>query len=314
VGIKGVLFTVNQQPLSVPGGDKVSFVVSADTIPRELGPIPPVAGDQLYVVRKGAVAAMEADSTAPKAQPVLGALGDGRYPVDSLAVSSANTDVAAVTDNRTTLRWSRTATGEVHTVLSGARNLLRPQFMGMGELWVVSGSGRDQRMLMLTADRQIEVSAEKVLGKGEVTAFRISPDGGRMALIRKSGDRNQLGLARISRAADKITVDGWRPLNTTQRDQPHLIRLQDVAWIDATDLLVLGSPFASVALQPYRMSQDASTMIAEGESTKWDARELAVLVPKQTVIALDRKGQTYRDGGSDWIRLLGKVSTIAYPG
>jgi Lipoprotein LpqB beta-propeller domain/Sporulation and spore germination len=314
VGIKGVLFTVNQQPLRVPDGDEVSFVVPADVIPRDLGPIPPVAGDQLYVVRNGAVAVVEADRNPPKAQPVLGDLGKGRYRVDSLAVSTANTDVAAVTNNRTALRWSRTATGEVHTVLSGARNLLRPQFSRFGELWALSGSGSDQRMWVITADKRIKVSAEKVLGAGEeVTAFRVSPDGARMALIRKSGDRAQLGLARISRAADKITVDGWRPLNTTQTDQPHLLRLQDVAWIDATDLLVIGSPFASVALQPFRMSQDASRMIAEGDS-KWDARELAVLLPKQTVIAVDRNGQTYRDGGTEWTRLLSKVSTIAYPG
>jgi hypothetical protein len=312
-GIKGVLFTVNQQPLRVPDlGDEVSFVVPADAIPRDLGPIPPVAGDQLYVVRNGAVAVVEAASTPPKAQPVLGDLGKGRYRVDSLAVSTANTDLAAVTNNRTELRWSRTATGELHTVLSGARNLLRPQFAGLGELWALSGSGGDQRMWVLTADKPIEVSAEKVLGK--VTAFRISPDGARIALIRKSGDRSQLGLARISRAADKITVDGWRPLNTTQTDQPHLLHLQDVAWIDDTDLLVLGSTYASTVRQPFRVSQDASSIMAEGESTDWDARELAVLLPKQTVIAVDRNGQTYRDGGSEWTRFLGKVSTIAYAG
>ena len=228
-------------------------------------------------------------ATPPKAHPVLGDLGKGRYRVDSLAVSTANTDLAAVTNNRTELRWSRTATGEVHTVLSGARNLLRPQFSGFGELWALSGSGGDQRMWLLTADKRIEVSAEKVLGKA-ITAFRISPDGARIALIRKSGDRSQLGLARISRAADKITVDGWRPLNTTQTDQPHLLHLQDVAWIDDTDLLVLGSPFASTVRQPFRMSQDASSIMAEGESTDWDAKELAVLLPKQTVIAVDRNG------------------------
>jgi hypothetical protein len=311
-GIKGVLFTVNQQPLKVRDGDAVSFVVRADAIPRELGPIPAVAGDQLYVVRKGAVAVVEADSTPPKAQPVLGDLGEGRYRVDSLAVSTANTDVAAVTDDRTELRWGRTATGEVHTVLSGTRNLLRPQFSDFGELWALSGSGGDQQMWMLTADKPIEVSAEKVLGK--VTAFRISPDGARMALIRKSGDRSQLGLARISRAADKIRVDGWRPLNTTQKGQPHLLHLQDVAWIDDTDLLVLGSTFASTVRQPFRVSQDASSIIAEGEPTDWDAKELAVQVPKQTVIAVDRKGQTYRDGGSEWTPFLSKVSTIAYAG
>jgi hypothetical protein len=314
LGIRGVLFTVNQQPLPVPGGDPVSFVVPADAIPRDLGPIPSVAADQLYVVRNGVVAAVEADSTSPKAQPVLGDLGEGRYRVDSLAVSTANTDVAAVTDNRTQLRWSRTATGEVHTVLSGVRNLLRPQFSRFGELWALSGPGSDQRMWMLTAEKRIEVSAEKVLGEGEVTAFRVSPDGTRMALILKSGDRSQLGLARISRAADKITVDGWRPLNTTQTDQPHLLHLQDVAWIDATDLLVLGSPFTSTVRQPFRMNQDASSILTEGESTNWDAKELAVLLPKQTVIAVDRNGQTYRDGGSEWTKFLGKVATIAYPG
>jgi Lipoprotein LpqB beta-propeller domain/Sporulation and spore germination len=311
-GIKGVLFTVNQQPLKVRHGDEVSFVVPADAIPRELGPIPAVAGDQLYVVRKGAVAVVEADSTPPKAQPVLGDLGEGRYRVDSVAVSTANTDVAAVTDDRTELRWGRTATGEVRTVLSGTPNLLRPQFSGFGELWALSGSGGEQRMWMLTADKRIEVSAEKVLGK--VTAFRISPDGARMALIRKSGDRSQLGLARISRAADKITVDGWRPLNTTQTRQTHLLHLQDVAWIDDTDLLVLGSTFASTVRQPFRVSQDTSRIIAEGESTDWDAKELAVQVPKQTVIAVDRNGQTYRDGGSEWTPFLSKVSTIAYAG
>ena len=209
----------------------------ADAIPRDLGPIPAVVGDQLYVVRNRAVAMVEADGTPPKAQPVLGDLGEARYRVDSLAISTANTDLAAVTNRRTKLRWSETATGEVTTVVSGARNLLRPQFSGFDELWAVSGSGRDQRCRCSPPDEEIEVSAEKVLGKGEVTAFRISPDGARIALIRKSGDRSQLGIARIRRAADKITVDGWRPLNTTQTGQPHLLQLQDVAWIDATDLL-----------------------------------------------------------------------------
>jgi len=313
VGIKGVLFTVNQQPLRVRGGNDVSFVVPADTIPGDLGPIPAVAGDQLYVVRKGAVAVVE-DGTPPKAQPVLGDLGEGRYRVDSLAVSTANTDLAAVTNDRTTLRWSPTATGEVTTVLPGARNLLRPQFSRFGELWVIEGSPGDQGMWVFTADKKIKVAANEILDKGQVTAFKISPDGARMALIRKANGRTELGLARISRA-DKITVDGWRPLDTTQTGQQQQLRqLQDVAWIDATELLVLGSPSASVALQPFRISQDASSITAEGESTNWEAIELAVLLGKQTVIGASRDGQTYRDQGSQWTPFLDKVSTVAYPG
>jgi hypothetical protein len=313
VGIKGVIFTVNQQPLRVPPvSDQVSFVVPADTIPGDLGPIPAVAGDQPYVVRKGAVAVVE-DGTPPKAQPVLGDLGKARYRVDSLAVSTGNTDLAAVTNDRTTLRWSPTASGEVTTVLSRARNLLRPQFSRFGELWVIGGSGGDQRMWVFTADKKIEVAASKILGKGEVTAFKISPDGARLALIRKANGRTELGLARISRA-DKITVDGWRPVNTKQTGQQQLRQLQDVAWIDATELLVLGSQSASVALRPFRISQDASSITAEGESTNWEAIELAVLLPKQTVIAVTRSGQTHRDQGSQWTPFLDKVSTVAYPG
>jgi len=313
VGIKGVLFTVNQQPLKVPGSDPASFVVQEDTIPRELDPIPFVAAEQLYAVRDGAVALVETDNGPPKAQPLLGDLGEARYQVDSLAVSIANTDLAAVTNDRTTLRWSPTATGEVTTVLSGARNLLRPQFSRFGELWVISGSAGDQRMWVFTADKKIEVAASKILGKGEVTAFKISPDGARLALIRKVNGRTELGLARISRA-DKITVDGWRPLDTTQTGQQQLRRLQDVAWIDATELLVLGSPSASVALQPFRVSQDASTITAEAEATNWEAVELAVLLREQTIIAVSRSRQTYRDQGSQWAPLLDKVSTVAYPG
>lgn len=314
VGIKGVLFTVNQQPLKVPHSDLASFVVAADAIPRELDPIPFVAGEQLYAVRNGAVALVEPAGGPPKAEPLLGDLGEARYRVDSLAVSTPNTDLAAVTNDRTTLRWSPTATGEVTTVLSGARNLLRPQFSRFGELWVIGGSGGDQRMWVFTADKKIKVAASKILGKGEVTAFKISPDGARMALIRKANGSTELGLARISRA-DQITVDGWRPLDTTQTGQQQkLRRLQDVAWIDATELLVLGSPSASVALQPFRISQDASSITAEGESANWEAIELAVLLRKQTVIAVTRNGQTYRHQGSQWAPFLDQVSTVAYPG
>lgn len=313
VGVKGVLFTVNQQPVHVPGSDDVSFVLPADKVPRELDPIPFVAGDQLYAVRNGAVQLVQADSATPEIRPVSGDLGKGRYPVDSLAVSFANTDLAVVSDGRTAVRWSTTSSGDVTTLMTGSQDLLRPQFSRFGELWVIGGPPGRQRMWVFSADKRTEVTADKLLGKGEVTAFRVAPDGVRMALIRKIGSRTELGLARINRA-DKITVDGWLPLNTTQTDQPQLRRLQDVAWVDATQLLVLGSPSRSVALQTYRLSQDASSVTAQGEATSWDAVELSVLLRSQAVIAVGRNGQSYRAEASQWTPFVNKVSTIAYPG
>jgi hypothetical protein len=159
---------------------------------------------------------------------------------------------------------------------------------------------------------QINVPAPGLLNLGEVTAFRISPDGSRMALIRRLGGRLQLGLARINRG-DKITVDGWQPLDTTQTIRPRLVRLQDVAWIDATELMVLGSASPAFALQTYRISQDASTITGGGVSTSRDAVELTVLLRTQTAIVV-AGSQSYRIDAGQWTRFVDKVSAVAYPG
>jgi hypothetical protein len=316
VGIRGVLFTVDQQPLRVvPGADEVSFVVPVEAIPPGLDPIPFVAGDQLYAVRNGALQKVRAGSAPPAVEPVAGAFDKARFSVDSLAVSFDNTDLAVVSNGRTALRWGPTDSDEkVRTVASGQRNLLRPQFSRYGELWVIGGAAGKQRMsVFIDGRRPINVAAPGLLGRGEVTAFRISPDGSRMALIRKLGGSTQLGLARINRG-DKITVDGWRPLDTTQTNRPRLVRLQDVAWIDATELMVLGSASSAFALQTYRISQDASRITGSGVSTSRDAGDLTVLLRTQTAIVVARSGQSYRIDAGQWTPFIDKVSAAAYPG
>ena len=46
---------MNQQPFRVPGSDQKSLVISVDAIPRDMDPIPFVAGEQPYAVQNGAV-------------------------------------------------------------------------------------------------------------------------------------------------------------------------------------------------------------------------------------------------------------------
>jgi hypothetical protein len=316
VGIRGVLFTVDQQPLRVPGGDKVSFVVPVEVIPSELDPIPFVAGDQLYAVRNGAVQKVRAGSASPAVEPVTGAFDKAPFGVGSLAVSFANTELAVVSNARTALRRGPIESdGKVRTVLSGKRDLLRPQFSRYGELWAIGGPAGKQRMWLSRDDGPpIEVPAPELLGLGEVTAFRISPDGSRLALIRKVGGTTQLGLARINRG-DKISVDGWRQVDTTQTGRPRLVRMQDVAWIDATELMVLGSPSSAFAPQTYRISQDASRITGGGVSASRDADQLSVLLRTQTAIVVGKKsGQSYRIDAGQWTPFLDKVSAVAYPG
>ncbi len=110
-----------------------------------------------------------------------------------------------------------------------------------------------------------------------------------------------------SSASDKIMVDGWRPLDTTQTSMPPIGRIADVAWLDATELLVLGAADATTAYAPFRVVEDASQITPEGESENWDAVELAVLPRTQTAIIVGRDGQTWKDDGSQWLPFIDKI-------
>jgi hypothetical protein len=317
-GVKGVMIKVNQQPYRVPGSDPTNLTIPVDAIPRDIGPVPVASGDQLYGVRNGGVNLVRTTADKSAVEPVDGPLGKGKYRVDALAVSATNTDLALTTDRRTTLRRAQIPAGEPTTLLSGASNLLRPQFTRYGEIWAIGHQGGRQRMWMSISDKPVEITTPVLQDQERtVTAFKISPDGARMALVRSTGTGSELGLARIIRSKDKITVDSWRALNTTQEGtMPPIGTIRDVAWLDATELLVLGAVPGESAFAPYRVVEDASRITAEGESPASDAFELAVLPQTQTAIIVGRNGNTWRDNGSQWLPFLDdkdqKVSTIAY--
>jgi hypothetical protein len=242
---------------------------------------------------------------------MAGALGAGRFDAESLAVSGGNTDIAVVTDDRTVLRAGSTTTGNPTVRLSGVTELLRPQYSRYGELWAVGNSGGRQRFWALTGKKTTEVRAPLLAG-GEITAFRMSPDGTRMALVRSVANRQELGLARITRS-ETITLDGWRPLDTRQPNSPGLSVIRDVAWLDADDLLVLGSTTAVGSMSPYQVSQDASQISAPSETKDWDAVELTHLLGTDTSVVVDRSGRLYKDDGNQWLAFLDKSRTAAFP-
>lgn len=311
-GVNGVLFTVNQKPFRVPGSDDNSFEVAVDAISSDVDPVPFVAGDQLYAVRNSSVQLVAPNADSPDPRPMAGALGQGRYAVNSLAVSVANTDIAVVTDDRTVLRAGLTTSGNPTTRLKGVSHLLRPQYTRYGELWVVGDSGGRQRMWMFIGGKPVEVGA-KILAEGPVTAFRISPDGTRMALIRTVGNRTELGLARITRA-DKVTVDGFRRLETARDKTPGISIIEDVGWSNATDLLVLGGSNPEASLLPYQVSEDASTISPPTEPNTWDAVELTTLIGSDTSVVIGRTGQTYKGDGATWLPFVAGCTTMAFPG
>jgi Lipoprotein LpqB beta-propeller domain/Sporulation and spore germination len=323
-GIKGVVIKVNQQPYRVPGSDPNSLAISVDAIPRDLDPVPFVAGDQLYVVQEKAVKQVTTNTNPPVLNDVAGELGQGKHTVDALAVSLTNTDLAATTNGRTTLLRSPIGDGTPTTLLNagqGVSDLLRPQFTRYNEIWTIGRQGGQQRLWMFTAEPpaapgEASKITPQVISSPElkdVRAFKISLDGTRIAFVRQTAGKSELVVARIIRS-DKIMVDGWQVLDTTQKNNtPQIETMVDVAWLDATELLVLGAALADTALAPYLVVQDASTITPHGEPGNKDGKELAVLPGRQTAIILGGDGRLWRDDGSQ-LPTTDTVSAIAYPG
>jgi len=313
-GVNGVVIKANQQPYRVHESEPNSLPISVDAIPSTIAPVPYIS-DQLYAVENGAVKRVRTTANTRATEPLEGLLGKGRHPVDALAVSMTDSDLAVTTDRRTTLRRAPIMSGEPSTLLSGVTDLLRPQFTRYDEIWVIGRHGGRQRMWMATAKKRIEIEAAVFSSGSSVTAFKISPDGTRMALVRRNTEtgQEQLGLARIIRSDKKIIVNGWRALDTAQGTLS-IGKIADVAWRDGTELLVLGAADAATAYTPYQVVADASRIAAQGEPPKWDAKELAVLPGTQTAIIVGRTGKTWKDDRSEWLPFLEGVSTIAYPG
>lgn len=311
LAIRGVLITVDQQAFRVPEGDPASFVVNVNSIPADRNPVSPALSEQLYVVRDGGIGVVSADSTQVRRIP--GALGAAKAEVNELAVSVGGTDLAAVVDGETALLRSTTGSaGETKTVLSGVTDLLRPQFTRFGELWAVGREAGVQKVWRVTSEGRRAVPAPALEGR-RITAFKISPDGTRMGVVQQTTKGSRLGLVRINRA-DGVTVDGWQALDTTQSEKPQAARLRDVAWLDPTDLLVLGSSSDKDAFSPYSISVDGSTILDESETIDWDPVEVTVLLRTQSALILSKDKRTWRDQGRTWLPLIDQCTAVAYPG
>ena len=309
--VKGVLITVNGQKFRVPEADPTSLVIPLDAFSREIDPVPFVT-DQLYAVKESKVSLVTSPNETPGLKAMAGSLGQGSYAIDSLAVSANGTDVAAVTEGGTKLRRAATETGEVIELKTGLTEMLRPQFTRFDEVWTIGVRNGQQRLWRSSPDQSEEVAVPTPEG-GEITAFRISPDGARMALVQQTEEGVQLGLARIIRA-DKVAVDGWRTIDLTQTGFPEVNRIADVAWLDANDLLLLGAATEEAALLPVRVAADASRIAAEAGEPSWDARQLTVLARPQTAIVVGGDHRIWRETGNEWRPWLEDVSTVAYAG
>lgn len=314
-GVKKVLLLADNQPLQVPESEQGSLAVPVEGVPAGLDPIPFVSSEQLFAVRRGRLATVSANADTSELTWVEGPLGDGTRPVDAVAVSLTGSSLAAVTDERTVLRLGAPGDSSPAKVLDGVTQLLRPQFSRDDQLWVVADQGGRQRMWIVTPSARTTVRVPS-MGANRLVAFRLSPDGTRMAMLLERNGTTRLGLARVIRGATGTTVNSWRELRTAPATTPSSAGtvMRDVAWTDATNLVVLRQQNGAGPFLPVRVSDDASRATPDVQDRDWDPLQLTVLLRTKTALLVSRDGQVYRDDGTMWELFLTRVSAVASPG
>jgi hypothetical protein len=214
--------------------------------------------------------------------------------------------VAAVTADGTQLVTSTLTDETVSTVAEGT-DLGRPEYSRSGELWLADGGA----LRVFAGEDEIEVGLDAAtLPKGSVSSFRLSPDGVRIALVIQGRDANQLGIARVDRTPEGISLAGFRPVSVAGPLEGK--QLVDVGWTSPTRLLVLlahGADTVSVV----RVDQDSARADDIGPGKVADLSELAVVPGRQAVV---RSGTAlYRyEGDFNWKLSLSGVGTATYSG
>lgn len=299
--------TINGEPLSVRGADSSGLLDLADVASLR---VPANARQSdAYLIQGGVLKRLAADTNA--VSPVMGALGTApwRDKLADLDVHSTRGLVAAVTtDGSGVVSSALDTAGQASTVITG-RGLLRPQILDDGRIVSVDGANR----LYVAASGKPAVSVPiEGLPPGRVTAFRVSPDGTRIAVVVTQGSTTQLGLVRMT-GTGPWQAGGWQALVPSVSLGP-LSGFRDVGWAGENSLMVLASAPDAQAPGAYQFTSAATGVTGLGPPGQISMTRLAAQPQTGTpsVVALTENGRAMRyQERSRWVPLASDVVAIA---
>lgn len=240
--------------------------------------------------------------------------GEGNLPVAPGVASATHAAVrqdalvaAAVTADRSSLELAPLGESVVRP-LGSSIGLRRPQFARQDSLWVNNDAGE---LAVVTPQGEWTHLFVEGIGEGRVEAFRISPDGMRIALVvQRPGGQQVLGLARIQRDGPDSVVDGFREVNVSTGSLAQLT-VRDVGWRAADSLLVLVDDGRSTSV--LAATQDGSTVVPIGPTATTGLVELAV-APGVPPMVRDAEGQVWRyNSDFRWSAHATALGAIFYP-
>lgn len=293
--VAGVQISVDGAPLAVPGA-------SPDQ-PRDAWPS--FDPDALrasalgYFVREGRVYSF--GSGSPSTVP--GPFGDGQVEVRSPAVSLAG-DLLAGLDGSGRLVVGRLANDEKASVVLAGTSLTAPSWDIFGHAWVVDRTKAGPTIWTVRVGEKPRKVDTVGLPPGQVLALSVARDGARAAVVIKGADGGRLYVGRVERAADRITLAGLRPVESSYSD------VLDVSWNTADRLVVLGVGPAGIT-QPSIV--DLSGVVLRDLGSVGKNITSVAGAPGRPVLAATASGTVFQYSNLNWTELGAGVDP-AYPG
>jgi len=212
----------------------------------------------LYAVRDGAVGQV----LDGRFVPVAGAAGSGGAALRTPAVSLDGDQIAAVSADGGVLVHGQLADGVPLGVAARGGELSRPSFDPSGNLWFADRATGGLFLLPAGATTPVPVPVPRLPG-GRLSGVAASRDGVRLALISGTGSAARLSVVAVA-GLDRLGPDGGRSaemrLVGLAAPLPGLRGVRDVAWADATTVVVLGS-LDELPVRPHDVSVDGYRVV-----------------------------------------------------
>ena len=258
---------------------------------------------QLFAMSEGRLVRAP-DTFGGTARNVSGDFGTQNWDARAVAVATDGVAAALLVNNQV-IRG--TVDGQGTKLVLTRDGLVRPQFSRDGGLWTMTTSGEVWR---IDNDHAVQIAAPGLAGRS-VVAFRVAPDGQRIAVVTQSNGTREVGLLRIEHGTS-IVVNAWRPVPLLQDTTP-VVGAVDVGWSSTTLLTVLagiGRPGDVV-----EVDIDGVVLHDDGRSDLWLATSLAVSARGSRKAVGDSTGAVwlYQDSFR-WNRLTGTMTVPSYPG
>jgi hypothetical protein len=211
--------------------------------------------------------------------------------VTSLALSTSASKIAALTSTGV-FETDLENPGASSKLVDPRSSLVSVGYDQFGYLWLVSGS-------------QVSVDSKPIraswLADQSITAFSLSPEGSRAALIVDRGTSSQVLLASVIRDQNGNPIELGSPLSLAS----DLVNPTLVSWFDAVTLAILNSQpeVSTVAL----VSIGGGTRGVQGLA---DAKSLVALGDGSNMYLLKNTGELLVFRGSFWSSIGSLISAI----